>query len=361
MARISELHYSDAYAASSGVNEFVEVALSPGEDPADYSVALYNQNGTVGLIVPLDDPGVTSTVDPDTGETIYVISADNYPFLITDPTAGSSTIYEGIALYNDTTGTLTQFYDIGGGGSITATNGPAAGVTSTNVPVPTGPNSATYTPQWNQPDPTTLVYENVSSGDAGVLCFAKGMRIRTPDGQRRVEALKVGDLVNTVDHGPQPIRWIGARTVDADETLAPIRFEPGAMGLRNTRPLIVSPQHRLLMRSTMAELYFGTTDVLVPAKFFVNGRDVVRQVGGQVSYYHLMFDDHELIWSENCQTESFFVAETSLSMMSAGMQAEFAALFPALMACPAAQGETARQTLDAAEAEVLRSAMDVAA
>jgi len=49
MARISELHYSNAYASASGVAEFVEVALAPGEDPADFTVSFYDADGTVLL------------------------------------------------------------------------------------------------------------------------------------------------------------------------------------------------------------------------------------------------------------------------------------------------------------------------
>jgi len=71
MARISELHYSNAYASGDGGAEFVEVALQPGEDPADYVISLYNNDGTVGDEIRLTDVGVTSQVDPDNNEIIY--------------------------------------------------------------------------------------------------------------------------------------------------------------------------------------------------------------------------------------------------------------------------------------------------
>lgn len=32
--------------------------------------------------------------------------------------------------------------------------------------------------------------------------------IETPDGPRAVEALKVGDMVTTLVHGPKIIRWV---------------------------------------------------------------------------------------------------------------------------------------------------------
>ena len=44
---------------------------------------------------------------------------------------------------------------------------------------------------------------------ANLLCFALGTWITTPNGQIPIEELAAGDMVVTMDHGPQPIRWIG--------------------------------------------------------------------------------------------------------------------------------------------------------
>src|SRR5579859_5802927 len=54
-----------------------------------------------------------------------------------------------------------------------------------------------------------------SSGDSQseLACFVTGTRIRTPTGDARVETLKIGDLVETVDGRSLPIRWIGRREV----------------------------------------------------------------------------------------------------------------------------------------------------
>ena len=41
MARISEIHYSNSDANNTGVGEFFEVALAPGENPADFFVSTY--------------------------------------------------------------------------------------------------------------------------------------------------------------------------------------------------------------------------------------------------------------------------------------------------------------------------------
>lgn len=75
--------------------------------------------------------------------------------------------------------------------------------------------------------------------------------IDTPDGPRAVETLCVGDLVNTVDHGPQAIRWVrsgdhplGGATVEDK----PVLIKAGALGAgRPAQDLILSPQHRILV------------------------------------------------------------------------------------------------------------------
>ena len=65
------------------------------------------------------------------------------------------------------------------------------------------------------------------------------------------EKLAAGDMVVTMDHGPQPIRWIGS-SKRPDRQLAPILIRKGALG--NTRDLRVSPQHRMLLSGWQAEV-----------------------------------------------------------------------------------------------------------
>lgn len=330
MARISEIHYSNAYAASSGVSEFLEVALASDEDPADFSVVLYNADGTSGLTVPLDDAGVVVTYDTDSGEYVYVISSDNYNFLLTDPDGGGSTNYEAMALVNTQTNTVIDFYDVGGGTQdITAVDGLAQGATSENLPVLEVPNQTTTTIQFNQPDPDTLVYEDVSSGDTGVICFVAGTMIRTPRGEVPVESLRPGDLVDTQDNGAQPVRWSGSREVPGRGHLAPVVIGSGVLG--NDRPLLVSPQHRVLLQNAASSVYFGLDGVLSAAVHLVDGKRIRREPCATVSYHHLMFDAHELVWANGALAESLFVGRDAVNAMPPDMLDELRAIFPELL------------------------------
>lgn len=84
-----------------------------------------------------------------------------------------------------------------------------------------------------------------------VACFTPGTLITTAIGERPIEDLRPGDLVQTVDHGLQPLRWI-ARTVLSQAELAanlnlrPIIIRKHAFG--NRRRMVVSPQHGMVMR-----------------------------------------------------------------------------------------------------------------
>ncbi len=358
MPRISELHYADPFVVSSGVNEFVEVALGASEDPADFTVSLYNSDGTVGLEIVLTDPGVVVTTDPDNNEQVFVISADNFTFLLTDPDAPvpvNDTIFEAVALTNTSTNQVIDFYDIGGGTqNITAIDGLAAGATSENLVVLTGPGSTTTSLQFNQPNPNTLVHADVSPGDSGAACFTAGTLVDTPDGPRRIETLEAGDLVNTVDNGSLPISWIGGSTVSGRGRFAPIRISAGTLGAKND--VLISPQHQVLITGWQAQLLFGEHEVLVPAKAQVNGATVTAVPCDIVRYIHMMFDRHQLVITSGLVSESFFPGQEGLDGLGSDATDEILTLFPNLRDCPETYGEIARPVRQDRTTALLRCA-----
>lgn len=186
-----------------------------------------------------------------------------------------------------------------------------------------------------------------------VPCFVAGTHILTPEGDKRVEDLVPGDLVMTHDDGPQPLRWVGRRVVPATGALAPIRIRPNTFGRHGA--LSVSPQHRIMVRDSLAELLFGSREVLIKAKDLVNGRSVQRIEGGEVEYVHLLFDRHQVIWSEGLLTESFLPGPQTTAGFEAEALAELVAIFPELdPATGAGYGPAARLSLKAHEARVLK-------
>jgi hypothetical protein len=138
--------------------------------------------------------------------------------------------------------------------------------------------------------------------ELGPVCFTPGAMILTPEGERPVESLRAGDLVITRDRGARPVVWAGAETVDGTGDAAPVLIRAGTLG--NRRDLLVSPQHRMVVRGWRAELFAGLPEVMVAAVHLVNGRTVVRRPCAEVTYVHFMCDRHEIVFAEGAETES---------------------------------------------------------
>lgn len=170
------------------------------------------------------------------------------------------------------------------------------------------------------------------------VCFRSGTLIDTDRGERPIESLRPGDLVMTQDNGLQPIRWIGTKQLDrallrAFPRLRPVRIPAGALGPNlPARDLWVSQQHRILIRSRIAEHVLGETEVLVAAKFLIGiGGIQIDDSDTALSYHHMLFDRHEIVLSEGARTESLFTGPEALKSVPVEARAEILALFPELI------------------------------
>lgn len=210
-----------------------------------------------------------------------------------------------------------------------------------------------------------LTFDLTASGEEGVqfTCFTAGTLIACETGERKIERLAVGDRVLTVDHGLQPIRWIGTRSLSPEDlarapNLVPIRIEAGALGDGLPRErLTVSPQHRCLIRSRIAERMFGARDVLVAAKHLLGVSGVnLAPVTKQVTYIHLLFERHELLYSNGLISESFYLGDQALTAVGKEARDELIQIFPDLAdrkpdqrpppARPFVRGRLARKFVD---------------
>ncbi|MDN5786245.1 Hint domain-containing protein [Pseudorhodobacter sp.] len=161
-----------------------------------------------------------------------------------------------------------------------------------------------------------------------VICFRAGTMIATPKGPRPVEDLRPDDFVTTRDNGAQPLRWIGKRTVAAKDGLAPITIAAGT--LDNSHDLSVSPNHRMLISATSNDLHFGTDEVFVAAKYLLGNPGVSQCSGGKVTYVHLLFDQHEVVFANGTPSESFFPGANDLNALDSEARHEVLTLFPEL-------------------------------
>ena len=194
-----------------------------------------------------------------------------------------------------------------------------------------------------------------------VPCFTPGTRILTPDGPVAIETLEAGDRVITRDHGVQQIRWMGATTLSAGfmaarPSLRPVLIRKGALG--NDLPeqdMRLSRQHRVLVRDWRAEVMFGVEGgVLVPAFSLCNDSSVVQErPTDDVTYIHMAFDDHEVVYADGVETESFHPAERMVSALRSDQREELFELFPELQQGDGFAFDSARHQARAQDAMVL--------
>ena len=135
------------------------------------------------------------------------------------------------------------------------------------------------------------------------VCFAAGTEIATPDGARRIEALKAGDLVMTQDGRAVPVLWIGRQTMHKlftpAERFVPVRVEAGALGdgLPYT-DLILTADHALILDG-----------LAINAGALVNG-DTIRYepfdaLPERVTYFHIETECHDVIRANGAAAETF--------------------------------------------------------
>ncbi|MBR9841906.1 MAG: hypothetical protein GYB25_02010 [Rhodobacteraceae bacterium] len=199
-------------------------------------------------------------------------------------------------------------------------------------------------------DGTAVTGADLTYDNTNVICFVRGVRIATARGEIPVETLSIGDRVITRDRGYQEIRWIGSTTREAKGKLAPILFKAGSC-LGNTADIMVSPNHRMLAKGGGVELVSGAPEALVPAKFMINGNDILQMEGASVEYFHILFDHHELVWSEGCWSESFHPGEMGWNTLCEATRQEILDLFPNLGEMfSTGYDVTARQVLDRKQA-----------
>lgn len=134
-------------------------------------------------------------------------------------------------------------------------------------------------------------------------CFLPGTLISTPSGERRVETLTIGDLVQSAEGRALAVKWIGRQTImpvfglpARNEVVEIARGALGA-GLPHS-DLRVTADHALLLNG-----------ILVHAGALVNGygiRFVPRSdLGDRFTVFHIETEAHEIILANGAAAETF--------------------------------------------------------
>ena len=136
----------------------------------------------------------------------------------------------------------------------------------------------------------------------GVWGMAAGMRVATGYGWRPVEAVAVGDMVLTFDHGMQrvtgvtrQVMWSGAVGNPADW---PLLVPEGVLG--NHDPMTILPGQAVIIESDLAEKMFGEPFVTIPAAALAGFRGIQRHLAARhIDVVLLSFAEEQVIFA-NC-------------------------------------------------------------
>jgi hypothetical protein len=190
------------------------------------------------------------------------------------------------------------------------------------------------------PDGTIQDAENIGPAIPSFECafsaFARGTLIRTSQGQVAVEDLMPGCEIDTAEHGPQRLIWIGSMTLVPNVAGVPAqacrvtRIMPDAFGMeRPMTNLMVGPGARLLSRPANLRDSFGGERVLSPVRDLADGVNVVEIMPPTaITVYHLCLRQHGTITAGGLDFETFHPGIGFERQMGAQMLELFLSFFP---------------------------------
>ncbi len=140
-----------------------------------------------------------------------------------------------------------------------------------------------------------------TGGTTLTVCFLRGTRVATPDGETAVEDLRAGTLVAVRRDGAtvfEPVRWVGSGRMNAARQIEdfPVRVRAGAFEHNVPhRDLLVTSEHCLFVDNK-----------LIPARMLVNGRSITVDTSiTEYEYFHVELEAHAILVAEGLEAESY--------------------------------------------------------
>src|SRR5215204_5948373 len=143
------------------------------------------------------------------------------------------------------------------------------------------------------------------------ICFLRGTRIWTADGEITVENLKIDDLVVTSSGDAKPIRWVWGRRYERlpgqrwPEEVVPVRVTKSALGQNTPHcDLFLSGYHCLYLDGA-----------LIPVMHLVNNKTILRcdTYDREIEYFHIKLERHSVIYAEGAACESLLAVTAANS------------------------------------------------
>lgn len=315
---MADPYFSEIKYLGGPTDDFIEVAVDVDADISNLVVTIYLSNGNVrstNLLASL-------TATRIGGKDVYLIDTTTLgSFTGLGKTNGLS-LSDGATVYD-----FFSFDDLAT--TITPTSGAASGQTSTQI------GSAGAGESLETDDGGASYFVQTTPTPGAIPCLTEGTGITTPNGQVKVENLAAGDWVTTREGHSRKLvssfhRSLTLHELTTNPKLYPVRICEGALGSGlPTRDLLVSRQHRMLVSSPIATRIFGTPQVLVAAVQLIGMPGIFIDFSVEhVTYFHLLFEEHEVILAEGAPTESLYLGDEAIKALPQGTLAEIAMIFP---------------------------------
>jgi hypothetical protein len=147
-------------------------------------------------------------------------------------------------------------------------------------------------------------------GHSGGNCFLKGTKIRTAEGERRIEDLATGDLLPTGSGAFRPVQWIGRYSLK--------KGDPSKSWVKDALPVRIA-RSALAPNVPHADLYVTAAHsllidgVLVPAELLINGATITRYepASDELEFFHIKLESHDVVYAEGVPAETLFYVDES--------------------------------------------------
>ncbi|WP_278924455.1 Hint domain-containing protein [Pseudophaeobacter profundi] len=341
-----------------GFSEIEAMTLTGQDDVVDASA------DSAGVII---DAGAGDDTITLGGGSDFITGGAGYDEIILTASGGADTLSDFSVSDDDDDGFYNDQLDVS---DLTGGTGPDGSIRSQDVSVSDdGFGNALL----SFPGGESLVLKGVSPAQitsqsqlhsAGIPCFTPEVLLATRRGTVPAGQIRVGDMLQTADNGFQPVIWVGQRRLDRAELLLrphlrPYRLSPGGF-LSPERPMLLSPQHRLLVhrRTLGQDTPFGES--FVSAKLLAGidencGQQLYADQG--VTYVHLMTEQHEVVFAEGIATETFWPGPEAIRGLSADNMRELFELFPDLAPVFGLAGEQGRGQVRQVYGELARQSL----
>lgn len=145
------------------------------------------------------------------------------------------------------------------------------------------------------------------------VCFLRGTKIQTTEGERRIEDLSVGDLVPTIFGGVRPIQWIVRFKREKSHASQP--WPAHARPIRIMKSAIAPnvPHADLFVTAGHALLIDG---VLVTAGSLVNGTTIAPYAADELEeleFFQIKLETHDAVLAEGAACETLLRVDESAS------------------------------------------------